>query len=558
MNPSIKNFVIRHLVGAKANQIEEFDFSRHNELTLGRSGDSDVQFDPEIDTVVSREHGKIVKDGPLAFTLIDNNSRNGIFVNKVRVKGSTPIQPGDEVQLGSNGPVFLFDVDPRPAELMPATRFVEVVKPTSEFVPAEVAAASPEKSGIGKQTFERVITHERQKSQRTLVASVAGLIIVAGAAFFVFKDKIAPQITNVVKNDTTLVTNVTNVVKESFDPEAIAKANIDKVVLIEFSSKLVHAPSGDDIYHRYETYKGIDRPIPVYVEVDGQIEPLLDLKKNTPNGQPIALQGSGSGFVVSKEGYILTNRHVAASWHSYYSFPEDAFPGVLYRFQGGEMQIAGIITQEMGQNIRWIPAETKLFGKKPVSGKIIDGTNTYIDVTFAKNDQRTPAKVVRVSNKHDVAMIKIDLPSEMQAVTMKDADATIAPGQKVVTMGYPGISPSVVVATAGNDFANRTTQVVTVPDPTVTDGSVGKVIRGTTNTSKESGVVGYYSTFGDYYQLTVNATGAGNSGGPVFDKEGNVIGIFTASTSRADATRITFAVPIHYGLELMGNTKVIN
>ena len=109
MNPSIKNFVIRHLVGAKANQIEEFDFSRHNELTLGRSGDSDVQFDPEIDTVVSREHGKIVKDGPLAFTLIDNNSRNGIFVNKARVKGSTPIQPGDEVQLGSNGPVFLFD-----------------------------------------------------------------------------------------------------------------------------------------------------------------------------------------------------------------------------------------------------------------------------------------------------------------------------------------------------------------------------------------------------------------------------------------------------------------
>ncbi|HAK78806.1 MAG TPA: serine protease, partial [Runella sp.] len=49
-----------------------------------------------------------------------------------------------------------------------------------------------------------------------------------------------------------------------------------------------------------------------------------------------------------------------------------------------------------------------------------------------------------------------------------------------------------------------------------------------------------------------------NSGGPVFDKEGNVIGIFTASTSRADATRITFAVPIRYGLELMGNTKVIN
>ncbi len=559
MNSSIKNFVVRHLIGAKANQIEEFDFNTHNELTLGRSSDSDVQFDPEIDTVVSREHGKIVKDAanPLVFRLIDNNSRNGIYVNKTRVKGSTALEPGDEVQLGSNGPVFVFDVDPRPAELMPATRLVEIVKPTSEFVPAEVATSTPEKAGIGKQTFERVITNERQKSQRVLVASLAGVLVILAALGFVFKDKLftQTQVTNVIKSDTTIVTNV---VKEAFDPEAIAKNNTDKVVLIEFSSKLVHAPTGDDIYHRYEMYKGIDRPIPVYVEVDGQIEPLLDLKKNTPNGQPIALQGSGSGFVVSKDGYILTNRHVAASWNSYYHFPEGTFPGVLYRFEGGKMVMAGIINQEMGQNIRWIPAETKLFGQKPISGKIIDGTNTYIDVTFAKNDQRTPAKVVRVSNKHDVAMIKIDLPTEMQPVTMKDADATIAPGQKIVTMGYPGISPSVVVATASNDFANRNTQVITVPDPTVTDGSIGKVIRGTTDSPKESGIVGYYSSFGDYYQLTVNATGSGNSGGPVFDKEGNVIGIFTASTSRADATRITFAVPIHYGIELMGNTKVIN
>ena len=61
MNSPAKNFVIRHLVGAKANQVEEFDFNGHNELTLGRAAESDIQFDPEIDTVVSREHGKIVK-----------------------------------------------------------------------------------------------------------------------------------------------------------------------------------------------------------------------------------------------------------------------------------------------------------------------------------------------------------------------------------------------------------------------------------------------------------------------------------------------------------------
>ncbi len=131
MSTTIERYVIRHISGTKANQVEEFDFSK-NELSIGRTAGSDIQFDPEQEVIVSREHGKIVKvsSEPPQFSINDNNSRNGIFVNKMRVKGSAPLKPGDEVQLGSNGPVFSFDIHPRPQNMMMETKVMDIPNPS--------------------------------------------------------------------------------------------------------------------------------------------------------------------------------------------------------------------------------------------------------------------------------------------------------------------------------------------------------------------------------------------------------------------------------------------
>jgi len=96
MSTTIERYVIRHISGTKANQVEEFDYSK-SELSIGRTSGSDIQFDPEQEVIVSREHGKIVKvsSDPPKFSINDNNSRNGIFVNKMRVKGSATLSPGD-------------------------------------------------------------------------------------------------------------------------------------------------------------------------------------------------------------------------------------------------------------------------------------------------------------------------------------------------------------------------------------------------------------------------------------------------------------------------------
>ncbi|GAB2574701.1 trypsin-like peptidase domain-containing protein [Spirosoma areae] len=563
----INRFVIRHLTGSKANQVEEFDYKKYNELTFGRAATNVIRFDPDRDSAVSREHGKLVREpgNSLAFSVVDNNSRNGIFVNKSRIVDSAPIQPGDEIQLGQGGPVFQFDLNPRPAELMMSTRVVEVpasFKPTTEVSLAETHSLSkendmsmPAKVGLGKQTVERMMVTERTKNTRSVLLSAAVVLVLLSGLAYAFRDKFGERKTIVINNKP--VTQVTKA-NDGLNPEQIASANTSKVVFIEFGYKLIYTPTGDDIYHEYREIKQADGTIvntPMYIETaPGKIEPLLGLKRNTPNGRPIAMSGaSGTGFVVSPQGHILTNRHVAAAWNSYYSFPQDAFPGALLVEGSGPTgwEISPVPVQEF----RWVPAETQYFGKKPMSGKVIAGENTYIDVTFNKNEQRFPAQGKPiVSTKHDVAMIKIDLPETLTPVKLRDADKEIAPGQPITVMGYPGISPDVFVGEYSSDAGNRNPQIMKVPDVTVTPGNVGKVLRG----QSVGKAAAYYSEMGDYYQLTVNATGSGNSGGPVFDKDGNAIGIFSASTSRMDATRITFAVPIKYGLELMGRRQVVD
>jgi len=85
-----------------------------------------------------------------------------------------------------------------------------------------------------------------------------------------------------------------------------------------------------------------------------------------------------------------------------------------------------------------------------------------------------------------------------------------------------------------------------IADPTVTDGVIAKVTHGI----QQEGSSTTTSEMGHVYQLTVLATGAGNSGGPVFNKAAKVIGLFTYSRSSGDE-RVTFAVPILYGRQLI-------
>jgi FHA domain/Domain of unknown function (DUF1707) len=66
------------------------------EVTIGRSPDCDCLLG---DPSVSRHHARLCRDGDL-WVLRDLGSRNGTWLNGVRVTGAVDVRPGDDVNLG--------------------------------------------------------------------------------------------------------------------------------------------------------------------------------------------------------------------------------------------------------------------------------------------------------------------------------------------------------------------------------------------------------------------------------------------------------------------------
>ena len=129
----MERVILRHLKGSKTGVVEEYPLESFVELLLGRDPSSQVRFDPASEDLVGRQHARIGLD-PLdveRFVLTDLNSRNGTFLNRLRVVGTMPLQPGDVIQLGAGGPELQFDIDPLPARYVKATRLAVQTPPAA-------------------------------------------------------------------------------------------------------------------------------------------------------------------------------------------------------------------------------------------------------------------------------------------------------------------------------------------------------------------------------------------------------------------------------------------
>jgi S1-C subfamily serine protease len=586
--------IIQHQSGSKVNQIEQFALEGCNELTFGRDPKAAVVFDPERDDLVSRNHAviKVQQGEPPTFTIRDLDSANGTRVNGNPMKGEQELQVGDFVELGApGGASFVFDLQPRPPNLMSRTRVVGVMPANATRVPAStsVAAASPTtmtaKPAVGRETVERMIYTQRRatedaleaQQQRTtrvwqyLAMAVVLVIGISGGAMYYLHHRVAANVAAAREEMRSAITSANAGVNAALtqrlglSSQDLAQKYANATVNIQFQWRAYDRSTGKPLFHRALTVNG--QKLPCFVELANRtIVPWLTTEDEDQSNFIVGWSGKATGFVIDDQGYILTNKHVAAMWMR--PIDEDHLThlsgeGELYQMQDDttKVQTPRRITLGAGGdwdrsgNHSWVPANGGvIFRSKqpiPVSGPMnnIEGKDEILEVRFPGQRAGISARLVRAAPDADVALIKIDTQQKLTWLELAEDDS-VKVGEKVTVVGYPEYTNPTYVVFNKTEVGASSQGVEQVPDPTVTEGIISHVGRGgdgKANGEHKASDVKTVSDEGDLYQLSV-PTGAGNSGAPIFDSSGKVIGIFTYYLKGHD--NVNYASPISYGRAL--------
>jgi serine protease Do len=240
----------------------------------------------------------------------------------------------------------------------------------------------------------------------------------------------------------------------------------------------------------------------------------------------------GSGFLYRPDGYLVTNGHVAQLANE-----KDTKADVDRIKMAAPMVTAAILKDEAQKLGRALTDEEQ--------GKLIDALEVLIrqgkmDITnmtltvYLSNGASYQGEIKAYSDPideggKDVAIIKID-GKNLPTVALGNSD-DVNVGDPLTVIGYPG---DLTNATLSGQFSARSALI-----PTVTSGRISAV-----NKSDYRGTPVLQS------DTTINH---GNSGGPAFDNDGNVVGIATYSLNNAKtgSSGLNFFVPINTAMEFV-------
>lgn len=330
------------------------------------------------------------------------------------------------------------------------------------FEPADPAPAEP------AQPLQQAKEEIRRSGRHTglkIAALLTVVAIVAAAGGYALKQAIAAL---GEKNLAGQQTSVDAMAEQTVEPEPAAETAAQPTD-DKGAYRLERQPLPDTLPSN-DTGKTLT-PTQVYQMNVGAVCGIATQVTTNVWGQTTTSACTGSGFVLTEDGYIVTNHHVVA----------DADEGtVVVQFYSGE---------------------------------------------------EYPAAIVGTDSMNDIALLKIEAKG-LQTVTVGDSDE-VEVGETVEAIGNP----------LGDLTFTMTAGYISALDREIdTDGTVINMLQ------------------------TDAAINSGNSGGPLFDMNGNIIGVTTAKVSGTTETGVTieglgFAIPINdvlrvvYDLQQYGRVR---
>jgi serine protease Do len=402
---------------------------------------------------------------------------------------------------------------------------------------------------------------ERTKSRQIWIAALAAVLVLAiigGGAIFWHDQMVAKRLEAQLNSEAARAETIRSEAAEALSKQVgLTPTQIknlgDATVYIHNQWQLYDRQTNRPVYQKMASVGG--EWLPCYVRLDdGKLVRYLTLENDKDSFyKPIGKDHSGSGFVIGDQGFILTNKHVAAGWTSEYEdFPYFNWTrGVVYH---ANKSIERRATEKNVDKVRsltdWVPESGGyLFeSNRPnlLSSNLREffGRNEVMTVQFPGTRININAGLLRTSIDADVAEIKIDSTASLSKLQLAD-DNSVQIGEKIILLGYPGVSQETIAVQQSSEGGTFRSRAIYIPEPTVTQGIVAKM---PTKTNKKEDSVTTFGTTGDTYQLDIFA-GPGHSGGPVLNSAGKVIALLSlVSTS---AQHVSFAVPVSYVRELL-------
>jgi S1-C subfamily serine protease len=496
--------------------------------TIGSDADADLR----VPATAARHAVVFEREG--AVVLLDSGSAEGTFVSGQPVQEAI-LQPGDVIALGRGGPQLRFEQDAPaaltrahgpllalPVEAVPAasqTLILRVVAQSSRTFRRAVVAAAVVAALLLAWTWrenrrfraELVTLREAmgtvQMERRALEQRVDAERRRGDAERRTLEERIEDYRSREEDLRTKLGEAAAGEVQTIRDELGTTRQRIVSLETERAAGEQIIKQYGGGvclIQGAYAFYNAEGKPLRYKEGADDHVE-ADDTSVLTPEGEGAVhtVEYYGTGFLVKAGGLVLTNRHVAEPWWN------DTTAATL---------------EGQGYRPRFL----------------------YLRAFFPRHHDPFDLAPARTSPRYDLSLLRASLGSVSVPVLPLEAEARRnLPGQPVVVVGYPtGLEAILAKAESGvvrrileshGTDSERVTLALSrqgLIRPSTTQGHIGDITR---------------------TDIVFDAPSAqGGSGGPVFNKFGQVIAVEYAVLQKFGGN--SFGIPIAYARELLAQS----